>query len=172
MAKLKVIDKEQFILEGEFERIRSMEGTTLDEENILTSIETYKTNVVDQGFALGCLNDGFLTMPTEVDFNGERKSAEQVVQTEKDPAFMIIDLIWDTYKRAVLGRLIILDTDEGMKVKEAINQGVECYMSGSQTEVYTVMEENTGRVLSRISNIQGYQLSLFNFQPTINQQKL
>jgi len=159
MSKLVVIDPEEYVLEGEFERLRAPERTLLDEDNIITAIEQFKIDYVDQGAALGELNDGFLVMPT-VD-------GEQVVEEEKDPAFMIIDIYWNGDKRAICGKLIILDTDDGQKVKKAIGQGVECFMSATQTELYTIMEQETGRMLCRISNISGYKLSLFSFHSTV-----
>ncbi len=159
MSKLIVIDPEEFVLEGEFERLRVPEGTFLDEDNIITAIEQFKIDYVNQGAALGELNDGFLVMPT-ID-------GEQVVEEEKDPAFMIIDIYWDGDRRTICGKLIILDTEDGKKIKKAISQGVECFMSASQTELYTVMEQENGRVLNRVSNIKGYKLSLFTFHSTV-----
>jgi len=159
MSKLIVIDPEEFVLEGEFERLRAPERTVLDENNIITAIEQFKIDYVDKGAALGELNDGFLVMPT-VD-------GEQVVEEEKEPAFMIIDIYWNGDKRAICGKLIILETEDGEKIKKAIGQGVECFMSASETELYTTMEQESGRMLCRISNIKGYKLSLFSFHNTI-----
>ena len=163
MAKLTVIDPEEYVLEGEFERVRAQEHMFLDEQNILAAIEQYKEDFVDQGFALGELNEGFLTMPTIVEYDGQNVQAEQVSEEEKDPAFMIIDIYWNREKMAICGKLIILDTEDGEKIKEAINQKIECFMSASQTELYSVMDKANGRMYTRISNIQGYKLSLFNF---------
>lgn len=159
MAKLLVIDREEYVLEGEFERIKTQSGVMLDEENVLAAIEQYKVDYVDQGLALGVLNEGFLVMPTE--------DGEQVVEEDKDPAFMIIDIYWNRDERSICGKLILLDTDGGEKAKAAINQGVECFMSVSKTETYTTMDKESGRMLDRISNISGYELSIFNFHSTI-----
>ena len=167
MSKLVVIDPEEYILEGEFEKLRAVEGTFLDEENILAAIDQYKTNYVDQGLALGELNEGFLVMPTIVEYGGEMVEAEQVSEEQKDPAFMIIDIYWDRDMRAICGKIILLDTEDGDKAKKAIAQGIETFMSASQTELYTVMDKKNGRMYSRISNIQGYKISLFNFHNTL-----
>jgi len=167
MSKLVVIDPEEYVLEGEFERLRAPEHTFLDEENILAAVEQFKVDFVDQGLALGELNEGFLVMPTIVEYNGKSVSAEQVAEEDKEPAFMILSIYWDRDRRAICGRLIILNNDEGEKVKKAINQGVECFMSATQTELYTVMDKENGRMYCRISNIQGYRLSLFNFHSTV-----
>lgn len=167
MSKLVVIDPTEYVLEGEFERLRAPENTFLDEENILAAVEQFKMDFVDQGLALGELNEGFLVMPTVVEYDGKTVEGEQVIEEEKDPAFMIIDIYWDRDRRAVCGKLIILDNEEGDKVKHAIGQGIECFMSASQTELYTVMDKENGRMYCRISNIKGYKLSLFNFHNTI-----
>ena len=169
MSKLFVIDPEDYIIEGEFERVKAPERTILDEENIIAAVEQFKVDYVDQGLALGELNEGFLVMPTIVYNNGEETEAEQVVEEEKDPAFMILDIYWDWERRAICGKIIILDTEDGEKIKKAINQGVECFMSASQTELYTVMDRDTGRMLCRISNIKGYKISMFNFHSTVGQ---
>lgn len=167
MSKLVLIDPQEFVFEGEFERLRAPELTFLDENNIVTAIEQFKFDYVDQGAALGELNDGFLVMPTIVEYDGKSIEGEQVVEEERDPAFMIIDIYWDRDRRAICGKLIILDTEDGEKIKKAVGQGIECFMSASQTELYTVMEENSGRMLCRISNIKGYKISIFNFHNTI-----
>jgi len=166
-SKLVMIDPEEYVLEGEFERLRAADGTFLDEANILAAIEQYKTDYVDQGLALGEFNEGFLVMPTIVEYGGEMVEAEQVVEEEKDPAFMIIDIYWDRDKRAICGKIILLDTEDGDKIKKAIGQGIEPFMSAAQTDLYTVMDKETGRVYTRISNIQGYKISLFNFHSTM-----
>jgi hypothetical protein len=158
-SKLLMIDPENFVLEGEFERLIVPEKTILDEENILAAIDQFKTDFVDPGLAVGELNEGFLIIPTE--------DGEQVIEEEKEPAFMIIDIYWDRSRRAICGKLILLDTEDGDKVKKEIGQGVECFMSATQTETYTVMDDSNGRMLTRISNIKGYKLSLFKFQNTI-----
>lgn len=162
-----MIDPEEYVLEGEFERLRAADGTFLDEANILAAIEQYKTDYVDQGLALGELNEGFLVMPTIVEYGGEMVEAEQVAEEQKDPAFMILDIYWDRDKRSICGKIILLDTEDGDKIKKAIGQGVESFMSAAQTELYTVMDKETGRMYTRISNIQGYKISLFNFHSTM-----
>jgi len=168
MSKLVVIDPQEYVLEGEFEKIRAAEHTFLDEENILAAIEQFKIDYVDQGLALGELNEGFLVMPTIVEYeDGKKVKGDTVVDEERDPAFMIIDIYWDRDKRAICGKIIVLDTDDGDKIKHAIEQGVECFMSATQTELYTVMDKESGRVYSRISNIRGYKISLFNFHSTV-----
>jgi len=166
-SKLVVIDPEEYVLEGEFERLRAADGTFLDEANILTAIEQYKIDYVDQGLALGELNEGFLVMPTIVEYGGEMVEAEQVTEEQKDPAFMIIEIYWDRDKRAICGKIILLDTEDGEKIKKAIGQGIETFMSAAQTDIYTVMDKESGRMYSRISNIQGYKISLFNFHSTM-----
>jgi hypothetical protein len=163
MSKLKLIDEENYILEGEFEKLRVPEHTFLDEDNILDAIEDYKINYVDPGLAMGELNDGFLVVPTMVQYGGEQVQAEQVAKEEKDPAFMIIDIRWNPDRESIEGQIIILDSKDGIKVKNAINQGVECFVSASETELYTIMDKDSGRMYSRISNIQGYKISLFEF---------
>lgn len=163
MSKLKLVDKENYILEGVFEKLRVVEHTFLDEDNILDAIDHYKANYVDKGLALGELNDGFLVIPTMVEYGGEQVKAEQVAETTKGPAFMIIDIYWNPDEETICGSIILLDTEEGDKVKDAINQGVECFVSASETEIYTIMDKNSGRMYSRISNIQGYKISLFEF---------
>jgi len=159
MSKLLVVDPIEYVLEGEFERVVAPAGTFLDEENILAAIWQFKTDFVDPGCAVGELNDGFLLIPTEY--------GEQVSDEEKEPAFMIIDIYWDRDKRAICGKLILLDTEDGENVKKSISQGVDCFMSATQTDLYTIMDENTGRMYCRISNIKGYKLSLISFQSTI-----
>jgi len=167
MSRLVVIDPVEYILEGQFERIDVPERTFLDEENVLLSIEQYREDYVDKGLALGELNDGFLIIPTVVEYDGKSIEAEQVDEEEKDPAFMIIDIYWNRDRRTICGKVILLDTEDGDKIKKAIGQGVECFMSASQTEGYIVMDENSGRMYYRISNIRGYKISLFNFHNTV-----
>ena len=159
MSKLNVIDQENLILEGEFEKIRVADKTFLDEQNILEEILKYKEERVDKGLAFGYLNDGFLIMPTE--------DGDQVVEEDKDPAFMIIDIYWNQGKKTIEGKIILLDSDDGNKVKNELSQGVECYMSASETEVYTSLDKEHSRMMSRIINIKGYKLSLLNFHSTI-----
>jgi hypothetical protein len=165
MSKLVVIDKAEYIMEGEFEKIRTPERTFIDEENVLANVEQFKTDFVDKGLALGELNDGFLVMPTIMEYDGKQVQGEQVVEEEKEPAFMIIDVYWNKERRAICGKLIILDTEDGEKIKEAINHGMECFISASQTELYDVMDD-AGRTLCRISNIKGYKISIINFHNT------
>ena len=155
MAKLTVIDPVEYILDGDFEKIRAPGRTIVDVENVLTAIEQYRIDYVEPGLAVGELNDGFLIIPTE--------DGEQVVEEERDPAFMIIDIYWDSESRAICGTIIILDTEDGDKIKKAIDQGIECFMSASQTDSYETMDNATGRTLYRISNIKGYKISLFDF---------
>ena len=64
MSKLRLIDPQEFILEGEFEKIRAAERTLLDEENVMAVVENYKEEYVNKGLAVGELNDGFLIIPT------------------------------------------------------------------------------------------------------------
>jgi hypothetical protein len=159
MSKLLVIDRQEYVLEGEFERLRAPERTIIDEENVIQTIEEYKQNFVNEGLALGTLNEGFLVIPTD--------DGEQVYEEEKDPAFMIIDIYWNRDRSSICGKLIILDTEDGEVIKAAINQGVDCFMSSSETETYEEMNKETGRILYKIANIKGYRLSLFNFHSTI-----
>lgn len=155
MSKLTVIDPVECILEGEFEKIRVPERTFLDEENVLAAIEQFKADFVNQGLAIGYLNEGFLTIPTE--------QGEQVIDEDKEPAFMIIDVYWNRDRRAICGRLILFpETADGIKIKEALEQGMECFISASETELYDTMDDS-GRTVCRISNIKGYKISIFNF---------
>ncbi len=167
MAQLVIIDPENYVLEGEFEKIKALPQTMLDEGNVLAAVEQYKVDYVDQGLAVGELNDGFLIIPTVIEYNGKSVEAEQVSEDEKLPAFMIIDVYWDRYREAICGKLILLDNQEGDKVKNAISQGIECFMSASETETYTVMDKENGRMYSRISHIKGYRISLFNYRNTV-----
>lgn len=113
MPKLFVIDRQDYVLEGEFEKIRVQNQTVLiDEENILSAIAQYKKDYVDRGMAIGYLNSGFLVMPT-ID-------GEQVVDEDRDPSFMIIDIYWNREEKCICGKLIIIDSDDGDKIKGAI----------------------------------------------------
>ena len=160
MSKLTVIDRQEYILQGEFERIKAPERTILDENNVILAVQKFKEEVVDLGLGLGTLNDGFLTIPTEY--------GDQVYEEDKEPAFMILSVYWDSDKGAICGTIIILDNDEGNKVKAAIDQGVECFMSASETDSYEDMDKESGRILYKICDIKGYKLSLFNFKSTVN----
>jgi len=161
MSKLLLIDKSEdgYMLEGELERLRPAGNTFLDEENILLAIEQFKADLVDQGAAVGTLNDGFLVIPTE--------HGEQVAEDDKEPAFMIVDVYWNRDQKTICGIIMLIENEEGAKVKSAIDRGVECFISSSNTELYTVMDEDSGRMYNRISHIGGYKISLFEFHNTI-----
>lgn len=163
MSKLTLIDSTQFILEGAFEKIRTAESVHLDEESIIKTIEKFKKSKVDQGVALGELNDGFLVLPVIIEQDGEQKEVEQIVDLQKEPAFMIVDIWWESEKQSIFGKIIILDTEDGQKIKESINQNAECFISATETEVYTVMNKSDGKMYCRISDIKGYKISIFNF---------
>jgi hypothetical protein len=152
MSKLLIINKEEFILEGEFERIKTPYKIYVDEENVLTAIAYFKENYVDKGLAVGFLNDGFLTIPTEY--------GDQVEEEDRDPAFMILNIYWDRKSLAICGSLIILPSQDGDTIKDAILQGADCFISISETESYTVMDKDNGKMYCKISNIGGYKISL------------
>jgi hypothetical protein len=146
MSKLLVIDRVNYVLEGQLEKIKPQERTILDEENITTAIKQYKNDYVDQGLALGELNEGFLLIPTKIEYGDKIVEGEQVAEEEKEPAFMIIDVYWNSEAKEICGKLIILDTEDGDKIKAAIDKGTDCFISASETEIYTVMEkEQIGR---------------------------
>lgn len=163
MPKLKVVDYDDFVLEGEFEKIIPIHNTFLDEENVLSAVQKFKDEFVDKGLALGTLNDGFLVMPVDVEIFGYQLQADQVCEENKDPSFMIIDIYWERDLKAICGRLIILDTEDGLKIKDAIKRGVECFISASDTDVYTTMDKEDGRIYTKMSNINGYKISLIDF---------
>lgn len=159
MAKLKLIDSEQFILDGEFERFKAPSRSILDEDSVINAIEKYNKEMVLPGKAFGSLNEGFLLMATEM--------GEQIDEEEKIPAFMIIDIQWDAEKKVVFGKIILLDTDDGNKIKDALKIGLECYMSSSETNVHIILDKQSGKLLCRVSDIKGYKVSILNFHNTI-----
>ena len=159
MGKLNIVDKANFILEGEFEKFKMPAKATLDEQSVINAVGKYKLEIVDKGFAVGELSEGFLTIDTGY--------GDQIAEQVKDPAFMIVDIWWDTEKRGIWGKVIVLDSADGMKIKSALGQGIECYMSSSETDTYHAKEENTSRVLFRISEIKNFKVSLMNFHSTI-----
>ena len=170
MSNLKKINSDTFclektdvVLEGVFEKITPSQNTLIDEDNVLAAVDRYKKEFVETGEALGCLNDGFLTMPIMVEHGGENVEAEQIVEEEKDPAFMVLDIWWNRDIKSICGAIVILDTIDGLKIKNAIAQGVGCFISATQTETYATMDEGNGRMYYRISNINGYKISMFDF---------
>ena len=160
MGKLSIIDASQFILEGEFEKIREQKGSILDEQSIVDSVTKYISDYVTPGKALGVLNEGFLTMPTA---DGDQVVAEET----KEPAFMIIGAEWNSKKSCIEGQVVILNSPDGVKVKQAIQQGVDCYISSSETETYNAKEEGSSRILQKVSEVKGYKMSIMNFHSTI-----
>ena len=56
MGKLNLVDPAQYILEGEFEKIREQKGSVLDNDSVLLAVEKYNTEFVAPGKALGTLN--------------------------------------------------------------------------------------------------------------------
>lgn len=159
MGKLNVTSYEDFILEGEFEKIKIPEKSFLDEDSVILAVNKFKTERVDKGFALGQLSEGFLTIPTE--------EGDQVIEEQKNPAFMIIDIWWEREKRAIFGKIILLDSEDAEKMKQSLQQGIECYVSSADIDSYPVKEENSSRVLFRISEIRGFKVSLMSFHNTI-----
>jgi len=159
MGKLNLIDGNQFILEGEFEKIREQKGSILDNESVKLAVEKYNTDYVVPGKALGVLNEGFMVMPTA--------DGDQVVEEQREPAFMVISAEWDEEKRIVKGQVIILNSPDGIKIKQGIQQGIECYISSSETEIYNAKEEGTSRILQKVADIKGYSISMMNFHNTI-----
>lgn len=155
MGKLVLIDSENFILEGEFEKIKSSGKTVIDENSVKKAIELYKNNFVTPGLALGELSEGFLTMPT-VD-------GDQVVDEKRDAAFMVVDIWWKPESRAIYGKIIILNSQDGIKIKEASMQGADCYMSSSETDSYPIKDEKSSQILLRISEIKNYKISIMDF---------
>jgi hypothetical protein len=114
--------------------------------------------MVDTGQALGELNEGFLTMPTEL--------GDQVVEQLRTPAFMVIDIWWERERHAICGKLIILNSEDGEKIKQSLKQGIECYVSSADIDSYPIKDESSSRVLFRVSEIRGFKVSLMNFHYT------
>jgi len=159
MGKLNVVSYKDFVLEGEFERIKAPDKTVLDEESVITAIKKFKDEKVSLGYALGTLNEGFLVMPTE--------DGDQVVEENRPPAFMIIDIQWNSERKSIVGTVIILDSPDGEKIKNAIMQGTECYISYADTDSYLAKDENSSSVLLKISEIRGFKISIMSFHNTI-----
>jgi hypothetical protein len=157
MINLKQISIDGFdcVLTGGFEKISIPPNTVLDEESVIKTIQNYKTNFVEKGTAFGFLNNGFLLIPTE--------EGEEVDTQEKPPAFMIIDILWNSEKQLVEGTIIVLDTDDGNKIKQAVSRGGECYVSNSGIDIYTQFDKESGSLLSKASGIQNYHVSILDF---------
>lgn len=151
MAKLSIVDASNFILEGEFEKIKPSEGSALNEASAKEAVEIYRELALN-GDAIGYLNDGFFTIETD--------QGEQVDETEKEPAFMVLDLAWEPYSKAVFGRIIILDSNDGLLIKKAISEGTNCYISSSETEFYTNMNKDRARVEMYVTELKNYKISL------------
>jgi len=158
MGKLKLINKEEFILEGVFEKFTIHSNAILDVEKAKKAIESYKTDKVDKGLSLGYLNEGFLLMPTE--------DGEQVVEEDKDPAFMVTDIWFNEENQSISGQIILLDTSDGIKVKNALLQGIECYVSNANIDIYPTTEKNQAVVKMAVGEIKGFNISLMNFHST------
>jgi len=159
MGKLSIIDSEQFILGGEFEKIRTTQKAVLYEQSVIDALEKYKEKFISPGLAVGELSDGFLTMPTA--------DGEQVIEQQKPPAFMIIDIDWNPENKSIFGKVILLDSEDGIKIKESLKQGMDCYITSGEIESYMTKEEETSRVLNCISEIKGFKMSIMNFHSNI-----
>lgn len=155
MGKLNIIDFDNFILEGEFEKIKKPENAIIDENSLQVAIEDYKRNFVKNGNALGKLNDGFLVMPT-ID-------GEQVVEEQKIPCFMVIDIWWNNERKSLFGKVILLNTPDANKVKQSLRQGVDCYISQGDIESYPVKDKDTSQILLKIQKINGFDMSIMSF---------
>lgn len=155
MSKLTVIDLENFILEGEFERFNKIPpNTTLNEESIRKAVQKYKDEYVDKGDGLGYLNDGFLTIPTDL--------GEQISEEQKDPAFMVLNIGWEPYTKSVVGRIVILDSEDGLKIKGALKTGANAYISSSETETYDRLNKEQSRLEFCIAELKNYKISLLS----------
>lgn len=155
MHKLTIIDFENFILEGEFERFKAPPRALLDTQSIQRAVEDYNVNQVKKGLAFGHLNDGFLIMPT-VD-------GEKVDTSEKDPAFMIVDVEYNGVTKGVKGKILILDTEDGLKIKQGIKKGMNCYISSSESTEGSALDKDKGRLVHKIMHLGGYRLSMLDY---------
>jgi len=155
MHKLTIIDLENFIMEGEFERFKSPPKATLDINSIIRAANDYNTNHVKKGFAFGHLNDGFLLIPTD--------KGEKVDETQNAPAFMVVDVEWNSAKKGIVGKIMILDTPDGLKIKESVQKGMHCYISGSETTAGVTVDKDSGRRIYRVMDLQGYKLSILDY---------
>lgn len=142
-------------MEGEFERFKSPPRASLDKDSIMRAVNEFNINFVKKGLAFGHLNDGFLIIPTEI--------GEKVDETENSPAFMIVDVEWNPAKKGVKGKILILDTPDGIKIKEGVKKGMNCYISGSKTTDSSALDKNTARVMYRVMELGGYQLSILDY---------
>ena len=153
MEKLEAVDYEQFIFQGEFERFNKIPPHTfLDEKSAINAVDRYNEWALG-GQVFGSLNDGFLLIPTA--------DGEQVDGQQKEPAFMILKVWWDSKKKSVNGQIMILDSNDGQKIKSRINEGAECYISSSKTLSGSNLD-SLGRAIYQIIELDEYQISLID----------
>lgn len=161
---LKLIDKENYILDGTLffieERKGIHQGARLDEKSVRQTVAEYKHQKIDKGIAFGVLEKTIVqdTKDEVSDEEMERLNSsfnpkdnfeihidqdfEQKQMSEEDIAFQILDIMYDQPNRRVVGRIQLLETPKGMEARSKIDQGLICYISSSGVEDVVVRDKS------------------------------
>lgn len=144
---LKVVDKEAYILDGILHQF-PLEGQ-IDEGSIISSIEKYKQKLQTNA-SLG-YNDQEIQEntqdevseqeviamknqdPLEVMINLKHEFEEEILDPN-DASFQVLDVAYNKNEKQILCRIHILDSENGMVIRGAIDQFMRCYISGGDIE--------------------------------------
>ncbi len=186
---LTVVDKENYVLDGvvfeipQYSSTREDVKVVLDEASIYNAVARYK-GFVAQGLAFGKIDRGI-----PEDYSDEISADEynviaslnpyeamKLVLNEQTPmedmeekmpyeraAFQVIDFDYDSANKTLVARFYVLDTPEGLEMKQYIDQGRRCLLTKFQIEFVEDKDNRThdefGRELllfiSRLKMIKG-----------------
>jgi len=140
------VDKDNYIFDGTLCVIEELTGihaaAKLNEDSVIKTVAEYKKTRIDRGIAFGSLQQDVVVDTDDEISDDDLKNVnnfniklnqdfEEEELTEDDIAFQIIDMVYDKTNRRILGRIVILDTPQGLKARKKIDEGLMCYISSS-----------------------------------------
>lgn len=181
-----VVDKESYILDGVLYEIPLLD-VPLNEESAEKAVAFYKAKMVDVGMAFGKLDVAIKEseeneMPME-EFESYQLqdpiAVAQGLQTPKgvddeevihpsEAAFQLLDILYDSDGRTIVGRIHFLDTTSGRIARDLIDAGKKCGISQAFVdEVVDNKDRNRGgfslsQIIRKIRG--GWRISFENTQ--------
>jgi len=142
-----VVDKDNYILDGALYEIPLLDAP-LSEESAERAVAFYKQKMVDTGLAFGKLHapiqESLIDEVREEDYKryiqqdpvavaaGLQITSgfdDEEVINEKDAAFQLMDIIYDSDSRTIVGRIHLMDTPSGLVARQNVDEGKRCIIS-------------------------------------------
>jgi hypothetical protein len=147
-----VIDQESYILDGILYEIPLVDAP-LNEESAERAVDFYKKKMVDTGLAFGKLHtpiqESLIDEVPEEEYKKYLKQDpvsvamglgiasgfdDEEVINPNDAAFQILDILYDSVSKSIIGRIHLLETPTGIMARNSLDEGKKCIISQANVD--------------------------------------